>query len=208
MLEALIGLLGVVVGASITAAREHWASKASVQKNAEYLAIRVVSVLDGFAEKCADVVGDDGLSCGQRGQDGCRSVQVSTPDSSVESLDVDWKSIPSNLMYEILTLPNRVSAANKNIAGVWEFAADPPDYSEFFEERQIQYGELGLKAASLSDELRKLYGIPARKYRDWNPVEYLSEGMDRAIATRKERLARAAKLHESIQTKNEAKKPV
>lgn len=198
MLEALIGLLGVIVGASITAVREHWASKASTQKSAEYLAIRVVSVLDGFAEKCAYVVGDDGLSHGQRGPDGCRSVQVSTPEFSVESLDVDWKSIPSNLMYEILSLPNRVSAADQKIGGVREYAAHPPDYEELFEERQIQYGALGLKAASISDELRKLYGIPAREYRDWNPVEYLAEGMGRATVERNERLTRAAKFHESM----------
>ena len=201
-MEALIGLLGVIVGASITAVREHWASKASAKKSAEYLAIRVVSILDGFAEKCADVVGDDGLSQGQVGPDGCRSVQVPTPEFSVENLDVDWKSIPSDLMYEILSLPNCVSAANQKISNVWEYVADPPDYEELFEERQIQYGELGLKAASLSDELRKLYGIPTREYRDWNPVKHMAEGMGRAIEERNERLARAARFNESMQAKN------
>ncbi|MEW8682123.1 MAG: hypothetical protein AB2536_09480 [Candidatus Thiodiazotropha endolucinida] len=202
MVEALIGLLGVIVGASITAVREHWASAEATKKSAEYLAIRVVSVLDGFTEQCADVVGDDGLSNGQVGPDGCREVQVSTPNLSVEKLDVDWKSIPSNLMYEILSLPNRVSAADQKISSVWEYVAGPPDYEELFEERQIQYGELGLKAASLSDELRNLYGIPPREYRDWNPVDFITEGVARATAERNERLARAARFHESMLAKN------
>ncbi|MEW8347809.1 MAG: hypothetical protein AB2687_05820 [Candidatus Thiodiazotropha taylori] len=198
MVEALIGLLGVIVGASITAVREHWVSAEATKKSAEYLAIRAVSVLDGFTEQCADVVGDDGLSHGQVGPDGCRVVQISTPSFSVEELDVDWKSIPSNLMYEILSLPNRVSAADQKISSVWEYVAGPPDYEELFEERQIQYGELGLKAASLSDELRRLYRIPARDYRDWSPVEFITERMALAIAERNERQARAAKFHESM----------
>lgn len=113
MLEALIGLLGVIVGASITVAREYWVAKTSRRKDAEYLAIRVITLLDGFAEKCADVVGDDGLIHGQTGPDGRRSPQASTPDCTVESLDVNWKSIPSNIMYEILSLPNQVSMADQ-----------------------------------------------------------------------------------------------
>ncbi|MEJ1379327.1 MAG: hypothetical protein RPU34_05880 [Candidatus Sedimenticola sp. (ex Thyasira tokunagai)] len=202
MAEALIGLLGVVVGAFIAGAREYWIAKSVNRKSAEYLAIRVVSVLDGFVEGCAEVVGDDGLYHGQAGPDGCRSVQVSTPEFSVESLDVDWKSIPSSLMYEILSLPNRVSAADQRIDGALEYVAGPPDYEELFEERQIQYGELGLKAASLSDELRKAYGVPAREYLDWDPVQHITEGKGRAIAERNERNARSEELWHSMQQKS------
>lgn len=193
MSEGVIGLVGVVIGAMLAGAREYWVARASKRKNAQYLAIRVISLLDGFLEKCASVVGDDGLSNGERDPDGCKYPQVSPPELDFESLKVDWMSIPCELMYEILSLPNRVTAANQRIDGIIEYGDDPPDFNELFEERQIQFGEIGLLAASLAAQLRSKYGVPERDYLSWDPVEFIRTGKDRASSKRNERLQRFCK---------------
>lgn len=190
--EGVFGLVGVVIGALLTAAWECRVARASRRKNAEYLAVRVVSLLDGFLEKCADVVGDDGLSHNERDSDDLKSPQISTPQLDFESLKVDWKSIPPGLMYEVLSLPNRVTAANQHIDKIIEYNYDPPDFDELFEERQIQFGEIGLLAASLADRLRAMYGVPDRDYLHWDPVKFLREGKDLASSKRQQRFAQLA----------------
>lgn len=198
MTEALIGLLGVIVGALMTAGKDIWVERRSRQKNAEYLAIRVVSLLDRFIEGCTGVAGDDGLSYGQPNEDGEREIQVSTPEFQVQSLDVDWKSIPAQLMYEILSFPDLVSAATHRVNGAFEFA-DPPDYEEGFEERQYQYAALGLKAAQISTELQRTYCLPKREHGDWDPVEYFHERQKRIKEVRARRDEQRAKLCNSKQ---------
>lgn len=178
MTEALIGLVGVIVGALMTAAKDIWVERRSRRKNAEYLAIRVVSMLDRFVEGCTGVAGDDGLSYGQPNEEGEREIQVSAPDFEVQSLDVDWKSIPAELMYEILSFPDLVSAATHRVSGAFEFA-DPPDYEEGFEERQYQYALLGLKASQIAIKLRRKYRLPEHEHRDWSPIDYLRETQER-----------------------------
>lgn len=194
MNEAVIGLIGVIVGAIITGTKELWMAWRSCQKDGKYLAIRVVSIFDRYVEGCTEVVSDDGLYQGQRDADGCRHLQASLPEFEIQSLDVDWKAIPANLMYEILSFPNLINTANHRIDGAFEYAAGPPDYEEGFEERQYQYAVLGLKAASLADQLRSNYGVPVRENSDWNPVEYLNKQKCKIFENQEKRSASNAQF--------------
>lgn len=72
-------------------------------------------------------------------------------------------------MYQLLSLPNEAWEAEKAIQNVVEFEAGPPDYEEYFEERQLRYALLGLKAHELASQLRRKYKIPARKFEGWTP---------------------------------------
>ncbi|MET0026462.1 MAG: hypothetical protein ABW101_02400 [Candidatus Thiodiazotropha sp.] len=60
MTEALVGLLGVIVGALITGISEYITNKISRRKRGEYLAIRVVAILDNFVSHCVHAVNDLG----------------------------------------------------------------------------------------------------------------------------------------------------
>lgn len=135
-------------------------------------------MLDRFLEGCTGVAGDDGLSYGRPNEEWEREFQVSAPDFEVQSLDVDWKSIPAELMYEILSFPDLVSAATHRVSGAFEFA-DPPDYEEGFEERQYQYAYLGLKASEIANKLRSKYRLPENERGNWNPAEYRRETQER-----------------------------
>ena len=124
--------------------------------------------------QCTDVVGDDGLCFGQRTAEGHLQAQVSHPKDLPLPEDVDWRSIDRGLMYKIMIFPSRIRSENRSIS----FAAEisyPPDFEEYFEERQYRYACLGLDAAALTQELRTTYGIPPREQGSWDPVAYLAD---------------------------------
>jgi len=109
MNESLNTILAVVVGGVIATLvpwlRESINQRQIRQKDAQYLAVRVVVVLDKFVEECARAVADNGLSFGQRDQDGCLSPQVPVPKQVLLPDDVNWRSIDHDLAYDLLSIP-------------------------------------------------------------------------------------------------------
>jgi len=191
MESAIFGLVGVFLGAVLTVAREWWFQSRKTRKDAEYLSIQVSCELERYVAMCAEVVGDDGLCDGLPDEDGCHSIQVQAPEFDPMSLNVEWKSLPANLMYEILDFPYKTEVANQAIAAAFEYEAGPPDYWEGFEERQLQYATLGLAASELATKLRSHVDLPARSVGDWNPVRYMKE---KKSAIESKRAKRAAQM--------------
>lgn len=172
--KATFGLIGAVLGVSLTLLKEWWFQRRTNKKEFEYLSIRVSCMLDKFIAGCTDVVYDDGSSHGQYGPDGCAKIQVETPSFDPETIKVEWKSLPAKLMYEILSFPNEVETANQIISSTFEYEASPPDYGKGFEERQFQYAQLGIKASKLASKLRKLSSLPQHEVSKWDPIEFMS----------------------------------
>lgn len=198
MAEAIIGLLGVIVGAVMIAAKDIWLEWRKKEESARFLAIRVVSAFDRFVRGCADVVDDDGLLCGQPDPDGLRQKRVPEPRFDVQDFDVNWKSIPAPVMYDILSFPNLVEAARHRIVGAFEHGDGPPDYQDGFQERQYEFAELGLRASEIADCLRESYGVPRIEHGDWDPVVNLKEAKQRIETFRAKRHERNQKLWASI----------
>lgn len=163
--------VSTVLGAVIALGGTWFFSSMDTEKSATYLAIRLVCTFDKYIEDCVAVVQDDGLCCGQRTQEGCLEPQVKDPGVPSFPSDVDWKSISSDLMYEILSFPADVASGKNDISS-------SPDFDEFFEERRFQYAQFGLKAYQLAQKLRKKYGIREKDYGDWNPVSILEKEFD------------------------------
>jgi hypothetical protein len=65
MTEGIIGLVGVLIGSGLTWVQTNWTRKQDEAKNARYLAIRCVCILDKFVEDCIDVIKDDGFAFGK-----------------------------------------------------------------------------------------------------------------------------------------------
>lgn len=184
MESAIFGLIGVALGALLTVAKEWWFQSRRTQKDAEYLAIQVSCGLERYVAGCVAVVGDDGLYHGQTDEHGYHTIQVETPKFDPTLFNVEWRSLPTNLMYEVLDLPYKGEVADHAIWGAFEYAAGPPDFYEGFEERQLQYATLGITASRLAVMLREHVGLPARVVGDWNPIEYMEEKKS-AIETRR-----------------------
>lgn len=190
MESAIFGLIGVALGALLTVAREWWFQSRKSRKDAEYLSVLVSCELERYVAGCAEVVGDDGLSEGRPDENGFCTIQVEAPKFEPLALGVEWKSLPADLMYEILDFPYKAEVASRSVSGAFEYAATPPDFEEGFEERQLQYATLGIAASQLVTKLRNYAGFPARSIGEWNPVRYMEEQKAAIELQRAERASR------------------
>lgn len=187
MIEAWIGLGGVIVGSMITITKDVWLSWIDRRRDGSYSAIRLIFILEEYADKCIDVVGDDGTVQGQpagRTDDGEEYLvaQVQSPDPIDFPDDIVWRSLKGSLMHRTLAMTTKARSTNRNVSASAENAF-PPDYEEFFEPRREGYAQLGLDALELVDDLRKQYGI-ATKTRselgsEWDPKAHLRDMLDR-----------------------------
>ncbi len=179
---ALIGLCGVIVGASITWIKDSITQCKTRNRAARYLAIRVVILLDRYVEDCSVVACDPGEEVPYDGKPG--SELMTQPRESILPFpnwpaDIDWKSIDDKLAYRLLSLHGDHEAATEAVNGAWEHAG-PPDNAEVFRTQTETFGTLGVKAYDLTCELRRIYKLPSAQYRDWwDPVEKIKEAQRR-----------------------------
>jgi hypothetical protein len=176
------------------------ARQEEIDRHARYLAMRVVCVLDPFIRECVEVVHDSGLL----DNEGVMEPRMPDPMLTFPD-DVDWRSVQPDLMYRILGFPNELEIAKQAISWVVDQISGPPDYTEFFQERVIRYGKLGLAAVALADDLRRVYGIPPRDYGDWHPKEVIEEQVVETEKKKAEAEARQAQHTREMMERYEAK---
>lgn len=174
MVTAIFGLLGVIVGGLIAVLKELHFKKMKDEKDAKYLSALVSFELERYASLCADVVGDNGLCQGQPDERGYSRTQVNLPKFEPLLIKGEWTTLPTDLMFEILDLPQKAEAADNKIDGVFENDS-PPDWSYGFEERQLQYANLGIKALMLSEKLKLHAGFPNGTDNRWTPLNFMVE---------------------------------
>lgn len=159
LISASSGLTGVWLGGHLTSRREERRQKAERQLAATYLATLVLAHLDRLVEECVDVSFDDGASEGRpAGEDGYSQATTSTPCFEPLSLEVDWKAISADVMYDLLNLPHRIHELQRylNNPGF----DDPPDYADYFWTRRYEFAQLGLDVIALASRLRSNAGLP------------------------------------------------
>jgi hypothetical protein len=166
VVSVLSGFLGVFVGVVMPISRE-WLARS---RDARYLAIRIVCILDRYVEDCASAA----IDSGEEDAEGFNRARVSAPPPPGYPSDVNWKSIDHTLMYKLLALPAAADRAANYVAAVGENTSGP-DESEWFEARSHQYSLLGLQAHTLTETLREEYEIPEIPDRSWDPVSHLRE---------------------------------
>ncbi|MEL7799685.1 hypothetical protein [Idiomarina loihiensis] len=200
--KAAYGLIGVALGFLLTILKDWWFQRKRNRKEIEYLCIHVTCMLDRFVSGCCDVVYDDGLYHGQPDQDGYSRIQVRPPQFKPENLDVEWKSLPSTVMYKVLNFPQKIEQANSTIDANFEHA-NPPDYLEGFEERQLQYANLGLRANQLTTELRVLGKLPVEEKGDWDPIEHMEDQKAKIEQLREKRYKAQEKMFGELSARSE-----
>ena len=183
MSEALIGLFGVIVGSLITISRDGWTAWLQRRRDGSYSAIRLICILEDYANDCINVVDDDGTADGRPA--GCNDSgeeyyepQVETPQPPDFPDDIAWRSLPEELMHRALALLNKAKSTDRHISACLEYA-DSPDYDEYFKPRRKGYAKLGLDALELAEDLRRHFGISAKSHTpldsDWDPIWYLKK---------------------------------
>lgn len=193
-ISASAGLVGVWLGGRLTWQREAARESERNMKEASYLAILVVAHLDRLANECLRVALDDGTEEGRpAGNGGCYAPTIRTPTFDSITLDVNWKALPLDLMYDILGMPDRIEQLNRHVAGTWEFD-DPPEYTEFFWARKYGYAVLGLEVSALARRLRDHAALPTpdRERGEWNRDDQLREQQDKVTEERAAHQSRVA----------------
>lgn len=186
-MEIWFGFLGVLIGSSIPWIKEEWHRRRSRKENGRVMAVRIISMLDEYADKCSEVASDDGTSQGRpagRAETGEEyyKPQVLCPDPLIFPNDIDWKCISFEGMYRSLELPKTARDTDKYIVATSDWASYP-DYDEVFTARQEGYARLGLEALNLSCLLRKEFNLPSQQPKFWNndsdTKDYLREALER-----------------------------
>jgi hypothetical protein len=173
MSAGIFGLLGVILGALLTGFKDWLTHHVKRRDNGRYAAVRLIAILDEYAQGCVSVVSDDGTSEGRpagRTEQGEEyyDPQATTPEPPTFPNDIDWRSISFKLMYRILSLPNNARETDRYIAASAEHSF-PPGYDEVFAARQEGYAHLGLESVNLIKDLRREFRLPEapKKFWDW-----------------------------------------
>ncbi len=173
-----IGLIGVIIGSIITVLKEYLFYNKNKKNSAKVLVVKVILEMEKFGVKCLDVVCDDGTLEGEIPPDGLHKVRCQAPVLNFDSLDVDWSSIPINLISDILKIPNLSKNIENLIWSIYKYD-DPPEYHSFFKERQYQYAKIGVLTFDIIANLSKEYKIPEIVYdAKWNPPKELKQRLE------------------------------
>lgn len=123
-----------------------------------YISTELIFRLEDFAQKCALVAIDSGVSSFH--VDAEKSVWAQSPALSFDDIDGEWKSIPSGLLYLIRELPVRERGIKPFLDEIYDHHWDPPEHTLWFTERKKQYAGIGLRAIRLARRLRRLGCYP------------------------------------------------
>lgn len=170
MNEVIFGFSGVLIGALIPILHLEFSKIRDSTKKANYLAARIISVLEDYLHHCIDVVYDEG----QEDHQGITSPTVCLPELIDFPDDIDWKSIDPKLMFDLLLLPSKAHKRNREIEFSWEIA-NLPDNSEVINTRVKCYSEIGLEVIRLRDILCTKHGIKLEKNKNWDSKTFLEE---------------------------------
>jgi hypothetical protein len=173
--ELLLVVVGGVLAAAGAMVQQWWSTFRDRKDHAYYLAVRVVVALDRYIDGCTTVALDDGEEPGPYPPEEIKP-RTSEPDLSLPD-DVDWRSIPLKLAYEIISLPGYVERAKAAIDAVFEGGGG--NEFQYMEERQRRCMEIALRAADLTNTLRDTYRIPQRVNVGWDPVFHLRKMKDK-----------------------------
>ena len=187
MIEAVIGLAGVVVGSAITISKDVWVTSLERRREGSYSAIRLICLLEEYADECITIVGDDGTAYGQPagrttdGEEYYKPTEVS-PKPLEFPEDIAWRSIKERLMHRTLALPNMARSTNRHIDQACDYSS-PPFLDTYFKVRQQGYARLGMEALEIADSLRQQFTISAlgRVVGDagWEPKKYLRDQLSK-----------------------------
>ncbi len=151
------------------------------RRQVKYQAMLLATTLDHFITQCIDVIDEE------KYEDEHGVVHGTVPNPSIKwPEEIDWPSIPSELMYRCLLLPGRVKAASETATFVADHVSGPPDYSEYFEELEHRFSEVGLHAVHILNRLKESYDVQSQdRYYD-SPQQIFERTINKILASKEE----------------------
>ncbi|OPB33552.1 hypothetical protein [Pseudomonas fluorescens] len=153
-LGGLIATTGSLILFALGWVKESRLSSKKQEIEAQHLGIRLVLVLDKLVADCYNAVHDPLFTDDQ----GCTRSAVPNPEFALPE-GGDYRALPTQLMYDIMSMPNRLNAIKEGMESVGD-QSSPPDYEEYYQYREENLSKLGLKAIGQIESLCKTYKIP------------------------------------------------
>lgn len=176
--------LSAIVGSLANAALEHFVTHRRKWKSERnYLAIRLIVVLERFSVDCAEAISQSYLAEQSKGGTGDRIGEIPTIGGFPN--DADWKALDPILAERVLSFPTQLELAKHYIAGLWHTSDE--DY--FYEDVQCRTASYGLDVWSLALDLRNLCKVPASNLNKsgWDFIDSLRETVRTVDERRKKR---------------------
>lgn len=129
--------------------REKEAAEAKQARERLFIGTELICLLEHFADQCSDV------ACDTEPDKENWSVK-DLPLLSLEGIEGDWRSLPSELLFRIRNLPALNREARYVIESVFRYES-PPDAAE---SARYQYARLGLKVLLIAWRLRRICDLP------------------------------------------------
>jgi hypothetical protein len=146
--------------------REIVTARLKRRHDAEVVAFSLALQLDKLISQCSDVVNDEGEEDRDTGEWHAmkKFPTLAFPENT------NWSSLQRKFQYRIRWLPNELDTAVHAIQEAAEIGG-PPDYYEYFQERQIRAAEIGLEALSIRQRLTDKYGVRPFDRGKWDPKD-------------------------------------
>ncbi|EPC0968266.1 hypothetical protein [Enterobacter cloacae] len=140
---------GVALTHYFTRKREERAAEEKLVRERLFIGTELICLLEHFADQCSDV------ACDTEPDKEKWSVK-DLPLLSLEGIEGDWRSLPSELLFRIRNLPALNREARYVIESVFRYES-PPDVAE---SARYQYARLGLKVLLTAWRLRRICDLP------------------------------------------------
>jgi hypothetical protein len=188
-LGGVIAILGSLIVFVLGWVKESLLSWKRRQMEAQHLGIRLVLALDKLVGECYNAVNDP-LGTDEQGYS---YSLVSNPMFTLPE-GGDYRALPTQLMYDIMSMPNRLNAINEGMVSAGDNSY-PPDYDEYYRYRDEKLSEFGLKAIGQIESLCDKYRIP---FPEWPSFYDPKQGFLDQLAKIEEMDRRRSQVNETV----------
>ncbi|CAH0139205.1 hypothetical protein SRABI106_00176 [Rahnella aquatilis] len=124
-----------------------------------FISTQLIFILEEFAQRCADVAGDQGELENREGEESRYVALYPIPALSFNSIEGNWKSIPPLLMFMTLEIPVILQDARQQITQQTEYIFPEIDDHDYLRIRGSHIAPIGLRAAAIARRLRRKSGF-------------------------------------------------
>lgn len=160
-----------------------WRSR---RRDADFAALYVVLVLEGYASRCASVAGDISTYWSSKGAAGTQHINV--PEPPDYGPDIEWKALGIKLTSKVMSFRVHVAHTREMLTDLEEHIGE-----NIIEEAHEHAVRLGIEAIEIAEMIRKQRRLgPAQTGSTWNVKGWLKEKAERLAEERAKAAAREA----------------
>jgi hypothetical protein len=190
---ATTGIITALLTQIFSIGRDLWATHVKRKSEASYLALRLATILEGYAYDCASFIGDN-ADAPEGPDDEFPKWKVKLPTLPPFPEEKEgWHSIDLRLAARVLDVRNHPAGSQGVIDATNRFES-LPDLGDELDEHA---GARGQEAWALAKDLRSCYGLPAFKP-VWDFTDTLENALQQAKKAKEKRASSQAEMWQKL----------